>query len=237
MPNTNATTIMLVDLSLDEARHSEFDDFYQGFYIPEFLRAVPQISSARRYAQTEGFPEGDLSKGHFLTVYELGSDEATESIEAAIARAAHKEASDKFKLWKDEGLTYFDRAFYKLICRHGRLPKGEPWENNSIYTLRWVEKADAPTSGEMFHWVEYFNREMFRVPKWLTCRTYLRMNSQPPAYLTVFEAPDQDSIIEALCGTDIDLDEEDQIAFAHWLQSGVDWHDCLMLKPIYFRSN
>jgi hypothetical protein len=233
MTNTNATTIMLVDLSVEESMIADFNRFYHDVYIPGFLEKVPEITSARRYAQTEGFLDGDRSRGHFLTVYEMDSDQSTDKIDAAINSAALKKNMDAFNLWKEEGLTHFDRAFYKLVCRHGRMPKTDPWDKHAIYTLRWIEKADAPLSGEQFHWVEYFNREMFRVPKWLTCRTYMRMHSTPPSYLTVFEATDQDAILEALDSLADDLEEEDQIAFAGWLQSGVDWHDCLMLKPIY----
>lgn len=227
---------MVVDLSVDQERHAEFDNFYHNFYLPSFLRVVPEVVTARRYAQREGFPDDDLSKGHFLTVYELSSDQATDSIEKSMAGASHKDALDQLKVWQDKGLTYFDQAFYKLVCRHGRMPKFDPWLNHSIYTLRWIEKDNAPVASEDFHWVEYFNREMFKVPKWLSCRTYLRMNSSPPAYMTVFEAVDQDSIIEAVTGAGEDLDENEQRAFAEWLQRGVDWHDCLMLEPMYFLS-
>ena len=234
MSKTTATTILTVDISVKESMITDFNRFYHDLYLPDILETVPELISARRYAQTEGFPDGDKSKGHFLTVYELDSDQSIDKISAAIDGPAHKKAEDSLNLWKEEGLTQFDSGFYKLVCRHGRLPKTDPWDKHAIYTLRWIEKPDSPSAGEQFHWVEYFNREMFRVSKWLTCRTYLRMNATPPSYLTVFEAADQDAIMDALDSLADDFEEEDQLAFARWLQGGVDWHDCLMLKPIYF---
>jgi hypothetical protein len=228
---------MIVDLKVDPTRLAEFDSFYHDLYIPEFLAAVPEIATARRYAQRDDSAVADPSSAHYLTIYELSANQATTKVEAAIEASAHANASNQFKLWKQDGLTYFDRAFYKEICRHGRQPRSGCWHNHSLYALRWIQKPDGPGPNEQFHWVEYFNREKTKVKDWLACRTYMRVDSEPPAFLTVFEATDPAAIVRALLRSYEDFSEDDQTDFANWLQQGIAWHDCMMLEPIFYLSN
>jgi hypothetical protein len=100
-----------------------------------------------------------------------------------------------------------------------------------------MEKGFSSGSAKRWYGGPYLDQMMENVPDWLACRTYLRMNSQPVSYLTVFEARDHASLLHAVAGSDGDLPSAEQTAFIDWLKDGLIWHDCLMLEPIYFLSN
>jgi hypothetical protein len=233
MINTPATTIMIVDLSVEAERLDEFDSFYHDYYIPEFLKAVPEVITARRYVQKDMVTGLDAKDAHYLTLYELSSNDAPEAVETAIARAAHQEASSKFKLWKQDGLTYFDRAFYKEVYRSQRQTEDVCWGDNSLYALRWIVDPDIPISDDEFNCADYFNRQMNNIPAWSACRTYLRLQSDPQSFLTVFEARDQVALRQALADDDETLPEQDQIDFTNWVENSLTWHDCMMFDQIY----
>jgi hypothetical protein len=234
MPKTKATTIMTVDLSVDPTRRNQFDSFYHNFYIPEFLKAVPEILTARRYSQKDLVAKLDPATTHFLTIYELATGKPTDIVEDAIARSAHQEASNQFKVWKEDGLTYFERAFYREIYRHSRQPEDGCFGKRSLYIIRWTEKGFSSGSAKKWYGGAYLDQMMDNVPDWLACRTYLRMHFQPASYLTVFEAKSHASLLHAVASSDDDWSDAEQANFRDWLQNGLTWHDCLMLEPIYF---
>jgi hypothetical protein len=230
---TPSTTIMIVDLSVDPARQSGFDRFYHDFYIPEFLRAVPEVLSARRYAEIDILGKLDAATMHFLTVYDLVSDDCMDNIEAAIARSAHQEASDQFKKWKQEGLTYFDRAFFREIHRHPRQPADGCWSDHALYAFVWTVKPDISKSAQRWYVDEYVNVLMSTVPSWLACRTYSRLDSQPSSFLTAFEAVDKSSLVQSVSAANEAPPDAERVAFTKWMENTLGDHTALSLVPIY----
>ncbi len=143
---------MIVNLSVDPLRQAAFDDFYHHQYIPAFLAAVPEITSARRYEEIDAPLKNAVIEStwrqRFWTIYELHSADAVGPIEDAIQRSAHKEASDQFKEWKENGLTDFWRAFYEERSVHGAQPKDVPWGERSLLVLRYPTKKTGPSEPE-----------------------------------------------------------------------------------------
>jgi len=238
---TAATTIMIVDLSVDPTRQNEFDSFYHDFYIPEFLKAVPEVLAARRYAQIDGdvdmLGKPDPAKAHFLTVYDLVSNDCMDNIEAAIARSAHQEASDQFKKWKQNGLTYFDRAFLREVNRHPRRSANECWSDHALYAFQWTVKPDISESAQRWYVDEYVNILMSTVPSWLACRTYVRMDSNPSSFLTVFEARDKASLLQSVSASNEAPEDSERLALAGWIENALEHHSALNLVPIYLSGN
>jgi hypothetical protein len=239
MVSPASNTIMIVDLSVEPARQSQFDSFYHDFYIPEFLKAVPEIVTARRYAQTDTVGNFDPAKVRFLSIYELASDDSVNDIEAAIARSAHQEASAQFKVWKQNGLTHFERAFYREVKRHPHQQSesvDKSSNNRSLCAFTWSLKADVESSAASWYLDEYVKLLMSTEPSWLACRTYQRMNLAPPSFLTIFEAIDQPSLLQSMTTANEGLSEADQTRFTNW-QHTLATHQTLSFEAIYFLSN
>jgi hypothetical protein len=231
MANTESTTIMIVDLSVDSTRQTQFDNFYQDFYIPEFLKAVPEIVSARRYAHPDILDAFDQVSARFLTIYELASDNAIDNIEKAISRSAHQKASDQFKVWKKDGLTNFSRAFYREVYRHPRQETNGCWGNHSLYAFEWAIKPDFLGNAIQWYVDEYVDTLMSNMPSLLACRIYLSMKFDFCNFLTIFEVaklePSADFSNEA-------LPDAWRVAYRNWVEQALAQHSTLTLKPIYF---
>lgn len=219
---------MLVDLSVEPSRQSEFDHFYHDFYIPEFLRAVPEIRTARRYAPAEN----ERATNHFLTIYELQSDDSIVDIETAIAKSAHRKASDQFKLWKQSGLAHFDRAFYKLLQSDSQGFVAECW--NSLYLFTWWWNANANCSNEKAaSLLAYYASN---IPSLERLNTYLRLSPGRYKFLSASEtlgnAPN--GIAEYPPRTNLDLQ---QVGQKEWLDATMGDCELIMLKRIYSLTN
>jgi len=233
MAITPSTTIMLVDLSIDPARHAEFDSFYHDFYIPEFLHAVPEVRTARRYAQINLLGKLDPAKARFLTIYELLSDDSIDNIEAAIARSAHREASDQFKIWKQNGLTYFDRAFYWQVHKYVRQSEDGCWNSRSLCTWRWRVKPEVSIAGAVSYLSGYANQLMNSLPSVIAHHTYLRLDSEPHNLLTVFEVSDEIPLPQLMQAINSEMPHCDRTSLRDWLAATLPDHDATSFNLIY----
>jgi hypothetical protein len=228
-----STTIMLVDLSIESDRQAEFDHFYHDFYIPEFLQAVPDIRTARRYAQTHLLGDLDPAKAHFLTIYELLSDDSIDSIEAAIARSAHRQASDQFKLWKQNGLTYFDRAFYQQVNKQTHQSEGGCWNSQSLCTWRWSVKPGVATAAAVSYLSSYANQLLNTLPLVRAHHTYLRLDSEQHEFLTVFDVPDEIPLHQLMQAANSLIPHSDNAALRDWLAATMPDHEAMSYNQIY----
>lgn len=232
------TTIMLVDLSIETDRQAEFDHFYHNFYIPKFLQAVPEIRATTRYAQTNPLGQLDPAKAHFLTIYELLSDDSIDSIEAAIARSAHREASDQFKLWKQNGLTYFDRAFYRLVNKQTHQSENGCWSSQSLCTWRWsvkpeVSTAAAAAAAAVSSLSSYANQLTNTLSLATAHHSYLRLNSEPHHFLTVFDVQDEITLLQLMQAANNQNPHSDDAALRDWLAATMKANEAMSFKQIY----
>jgi len=196
-----SSTIMVVDLAVAPSRREEFDAFYHDFYIPEFLKALPEIATARRFAQTNA--ENRNGKVHYLTVYELIANGAILDVENAIARSAHREASDQFKLWKNDGLTHFDREFYaEAFLSELECPTNELWKFSDLCALFW-KMPSASVSIENIHLAREITVGLTTSTVTGAGRTYECIFESPADdlmanYMTILTAKDQISLSETI---------------------------------------
>lgn len=224
MTKTVSSTIMVVDLCVEPARRAEFDVFYHNDYIPQFLAAVPLVVTARRYAQMDG-GDVDAANKRFFTIYELHSDDSMDKIDAAIARSAHKNASDRFKLWKDDGLTHFDRAFYKEIQRHPSEIDGWPWNSGYLCVFLWTVEAGVPASDALAKALEYAVSVMKDAPRLLIAsRTYARLSSQAQDFMTVFEVSHPKGLLKL------------SPVFGEWMAPMLSSNQMFAMESFYFYS-
>lgn len=191
-------TIMLVDLAVEPTRQREFDDFYHDFYIPEFLKAVPEVSTARRFVQTNaGQSPNELV--HYLTIYELVSDQAPEAIDAAIARCAHREASEQFKHWKQSGLTYFDRAYYaEAYSSEHECATSVLWRSEYVRAIFWSmpQESSGDTAKQVAATIA---TELTTVPAVQAARTYEKPgDNRCSSFMSVLAISDSTAAQESL---------------------------------------
>jgi hypothetical protein len=222
---------MTVCVSVKPSRRTTFDDFYHHRYIPEFLKVVPEIVSARRYAPSN-LAQLQADRACFFTIYQLASDDAVASIEDAIARSAHKEVSDQLKRWKEDGLTYFDRAFFEEVYRHPRAPEDGCWSGRPFLTFMWSVRTGCNQAAEWYH-NQYLTRLMADVPQWIACRTYQRMDTEPNEYMTVFEVADAFGFDEAENNEQAAYRKTENDTFSTWIKANVDSHAFVRFKQIY----
>lgn len=109
--NSGCRTIMLVELEIDAEGQREFDPFYEAVFLPAFIEAVPQLLTATRLEEIDGAGTA-VATGRFWTVYEVESDDSIAAIESGVQQSAQLEAFQRFKNWKQDALTFFDREFY-----------------------------------------------------------------------------------------------------------------------------
>lgn len=232
-----STTIMLVDLSVDPDRRAEFDRFYHDFYIPEFVGAVPEVCTAIRYAQT-GLPdESNQANAHFLTIYEILSDDCIESIETAIARSAHREASDQFKLWKQNGLTSFYRAFYRQMDKQVRRSADSCWNGQSLCVWQWRARPEVSTAHVISCVSNYAKQLMDRVHPVMAHHTYLRLDSDPRNFLTVFEVSDEVSLRYLMQAVNSEVPDSNPALLRVWLAAIVPDQEAMSFNRIYSLPN
>ena len=227
-----STTIMLVDLSIESDRQTEFDLFYHDFYIPEFLHAVPEIHTARRYAQTNLLDKLDPSKAHFLTIYELLSDDSIDNIEAAIARNAHREASDQFKLWKQNGLTNFARAFYRQVSKQTDQSEHGCWSSQSLCIWQWCVKPEVTPEAALSYLSGYAN-QLINTLSLRAHHTYLRLNSEQNKFLTVFDVPNEIPLLQLMQIANSQIPSSDDVALRDWLAATMQDYEAMSFNQIY----
>ncbi len=222
---------MTVCVSVKPTRRSTFDDFYHHRYIPEFLRAVPELISARRYAPSN-LQQVQADRACFFTIYELVADDAVTAVEDAIARTAHKEVIDQLNRWKEDGLTYFDRAFFEEVYRHPRSPADGSWSSRPFMTFMWSLRIGCDQAESWYH-NQYLTRLMADVPQWVACRTYQRMHTSPSEFMTIFEVADVFAFNEAENNEQAPYRKVENDGFGTWLKTNVDAHAFVRFKQIF----
>lgn len=213
---------MLVELSVDPARRAEFEVFYHNDYIPQFLAAVPLVVSARRYSQMDGGP-ADPALKRFFTIYELSSDDCMDKVDAAIARSAHKNASDRLKVWKEDGITFFARNYYREVAR----AEGDSWPWNSGYLciFNWSRKAERPSSEALKQVCQYADTVMQAAPRLLVAsRTYVKTETEQRDFMTVFEVSHPKGLLKF------------SPDFGQFMASILDRHEMIATESFYFYS-
>lgn len=219
---TAAKAIMVVELSVDPARRTEFEVFYHNDYIPQFLAAVPLVVSARRYSQMDGGPADPAAK-RFFTIYELGSDDCMGKIDAAIARSAHKSASDRFKVWKEDGLTSFARCYYHEVAR----AEGDSWPWNSGYLciFNWSIRRDVSGDDALKLVGDYVQAVMKQSPRLLVAsRTYSKDGSENREFMTVVEVSHPKGLLKF------------DPAFGEFMAAVLSNHEMVATESFYFYS-
>ncbi len=213
---------MVVELSVDPAQRAEFEVFYHNDYIPQFLAAVPLVVSARRYSQMDGGPSDPGAK-RFFTIYELSSDDCMDKVDAAIARSAHKNASDRLKVWKEDGLTFFARSFYHEVAR----AEGDSWPWNSSYLciFNWSRKSETTRDEALKLVSDYAATVMKAAPRLLVAgRTYSKDGTEDAEFMTVFEVSHPKGLLKF------------SPEFGEFMEPVIDNHEMIATESFYFYS-
>ena len=97
--------IILISLSVDTEKETEFNDFYHHYYIPNLMQVIPEINTARRYQEYN--VDGNLRylNKRYLTIYECESKEnAQKAMDAIQNRQSMKQETREWKKWQSNSL-------------------------------------------------------------------------------------------------------------------------------------
>lgn len=226
----SAAPILLVNLTVDEDREAEFNDFYHHVYIPTFLRVIPEFKTARRYVSTEA-----ASPRQFLTLYEFASAEVVDGGMAAMDRPGREAERAKFHEWEATHVHGLTSVVYRETYRHARVPADGAWGRRPIYLVTYQVRSEQEPAFGAWYESEYIPRLMADVPGYVGCRRYLSQNAQPTTHLTVYEIAALPEVDQAIADMRSPWRTGENTAWHHWEEAAVPSIEAGVFRPIFQR--
>jgi len=217
--------IIVVSFQLDVEKEAEFSEFYHHHYLPDLMRDVPQIVSARRYQ--EHHVEGSLKyyRKQFLTILECDSQAAAQTALAAMERQ-----SAVVPAGAEPPCLYLER------WAHARVPVDGSFGSRPFFMVS-VE-VDAGREQAFNDWYEqvYLPRNVADVPPWAGCRRYGSVGRTPARYLTLYEAHDLPGLDQSLEMMRAPFRLKENMSWKQWdtgANPAITWEDAASFKPIF----
>jgi antibiotic biosynthesis monooxygenase (ABM) superfamily enzyme len=118
MSNNDETCLLFVEMTVKKEEESAFNVWYEGEYIPAFVREVPGIIRCRRFVTFAPNTEGIYT---YLTVYEFTDRHAIErGMEVMKSRETWRKA---WKDWEHRAVSRIsDNLFRTTINVPGPVP-------------------------------------------------------------------------------------------------------------------
>lgn len=225
-------SIMLVSLTVTQAKEAEFSRFYQHEFLPAVLDAVPEFSSVRRYEAI-----GDLAKAfnrrRTLSLYEIASRDGSESAFTGFARPRLAEMVSRFGQWKETDFSDFTRVLFHPVYEHRRRPADGHLGNRPLIVISHEIKADLLGGFQKWMHEKYLPRLMADVPTLVACRQYESSGVTPARHVVILECQDQQSLPGTLNDMSAHFRCDENEALNKWEDVAVDFRDAVAFKQTF----
>jgi len=228
--------MIVVAFRLDVDQEAPFSDFYHHRYIPNLMRDVPAIQSARRYQEHHVTGSLKYYAKRFLTLLEGDSEDDERQAMLAIERRQGEDEADWRKWQARAGHDLEPPSLYRQRWVHPRRPLDGPFGSRPFFMVS-VELR--PGQEQRFHdWYEqdYLPKNVADVPGWAACRRYSSEGRQPARHLAIYEAADLASLDGSLDMMRAPYRLTENMAWKQWDTGGqpaITWEDAATFKPIY----
>jgi hypothetical protein len=146
--------VIVVAFRLDVDKEAPFSEFYHHRYLPNLMRDVPEIKSARRYQEHHVTGSLRYYAKQFLTLFDCASAEGEQKALAAILA---RRGEDEWRRWHGSAVRDLDPpCIYRERWAHPRTPLDGPFgsrpffmvsvELNASRTSRTTCPRTSPTS-------------------------------------------------------------------------------------------
>lgn len=229
--------MIVVSFRLDVEQEAPFSEFYHHRYIPNLMRDVPAIRSARRYQEHHVTGSLKYYGKQFLTLFECDSpDDALAAMQGGSARADDRAEWEKWQATAIHDLE--PPCLYRERWAHPRAPLDGNFGSRPFFMVS-VELR--PGHEQRFHdWYEkeYLPRNVADVPSWVGCRRYSSEGRRPARHLAVYEAADLAGLDESLDMMRSPYRMAENMSWKQWdtgERPAITWEDAATFKPIYRR--
>ncbi len=228
--------MIVVAFRLDVEQEAPFSAFYHHRYIPNLMRDVPAIQSARRYQEHHVTGSLKYYAKQFLTLFEGDSEDGErQAVQAIRARQGEDEAD--WRKWQALAVRDLQTpCIYRQRWAHRRAPLDGNFGSRPFFMVS-VELRPGPE--QRFHdWYEqdYLPKNVADVPYWVACRRYSSEGRQPARHLAIYEAADLAGLDESLDMMRAPYRLAENMAWKQWdagEQPAITWEDAATFKPIY----
>jgi len=166
--------MIVVAFRLDVDKEAPFSEFYHHRYIPNLMRDVPEIKSARRFQEHHVTGSLKYYAKQFLTIFECESpDSARRALAAMRGRPGRGEDQAEWEKWRTLAIRDLEPpCLYLERWAHPRAPLDGNFGSRPFFMVS-VELR--PEDEQRFHdWYEkdYLPKNVADVPSWVGCRRY-----------------------------------------------------------------
>jgi hypothetical protein len=230
--------VIVVSFRLDVEKEAPFSEFYHHRYLPNLMRDVPEIKSARRYQEHHVTGSLRYYAKQFLTLLDCGSPWAEQNALAAIqSRSGEDEA--EWRRWQGSAVRDLDPpCIYRQRWSHPRTPLDGPFGSRPFFMVSVELRAE---HAQKFHdWYEqdYLPKNVADVVAWVACRRYSSEGRDPQRHLAIYEAPDLPGLDDALDAMRAPFRMTENMAWKQWDTGDnpiITWEDAATFKPIFRR--
>jgi len=225
------SAMIVVAFRLDVEKEAPFSEFYHHRYIPDLMRDVPAIKSARRYQEHHVTGSLKYYRKQFLTLFECESAEgARQALEAIDDQA-------EWKKWQASAIHDLEPpCLYRERWTHPRAPLDGNFGSRPFFMVSVELRAE---QAQRFHdWYEqdYLPKNVADVPSWVACRRYSSEAREPARHLAIYEAFDLPGLDESLDMMRAPFRMAENMSWKQW-DSGdrpaITWEDAATFKPIF----
>jgi hypothetical protein len=199
--------LMVVSFGLPGEHCREFNDFYNGQFLPQLFSLSPQLRSIRRFEQYRR-PVGEDSgqaQEHYFTYYELDGEDTLDKTDSIFGHAEFAKTLLEFRRLKDQYLVNFARVNY-LPMQTLERPSPQAVLNPPSFSHRYVVGLELSRAAEQSfcHWyLEHYQTELFeRATDIGACHTFTEYNPRdktaPTRLIAVYEAQGEERMGLAL---------------------------------------
>ena len=104
------TKRIVVWLTIDPDKEGEFNEWYEGEYIPRFTTQIPGIQAVTRWR----IPETST----YLTVYDLNSELTVDELNTALRNPDRKTDKEAWLQWETTYITDFRDGFFENVFEY-----------------------------------------------------------------------------------------------------------------------
>lgn len=227
--------IMIVNLSISPEEEAAFNEFYHHKFLPEMLKAVPQILSIRRYEELGIGGTLRWYDKQFLTLYELAPDTNLEKVDGFFALPVLHKVMEEFSAWKTKSLRNFSRITFRPRWTHERKAADGQFGSRPFFLWAHEMKPDLDRGFQSWYENEYLPLQIADIPSWSMVHRYTSVNREPVRHLTFMEAATEEVLIRCLTDLRAGVRISENYEWKKRVDAAVNWHDATSFRPIYRR--
>jgi len=226
---------MVVSLSVAPEQHAAFTEFYHHQFLPQMLKAVPEIQCIRRYEELGTGGTLRLYNKQTITIYELKPETDLSKVDEFFELPSLRETVDAFGHWKSKSLRNFSRITYKPRWESERNASSAPFEENSFFLWSLEMKPDLDDAFQVWYENEYLPLQIADIPGWTMVRRYGSVNREQSRSLTFFEAADEEGLTRCLKDLRAAHRINQNYEWQKRVEDGANWQESTSFRAIYRR--